>query len=169
MKKRVKPEELSVTYRELGSHALRTLWWSLNIPRRRESGWTPPSEVMGASGSVRYYMPRIEVEISDIEPSIEVEDVEEADHGSAINSKVSLTKRPFTGTRRVYFLLEEGQAVTLIKVTHIKIGWVSCGIIRKTMANQCYRCLGFALMAADCWGPDRSRKKKISPDITIFR
>ena len=54
-------------------------------------------------------------------------------------------------------LLEEAQALKLLKATHIKIGWVSCRIRRNMDVNRCYRCLGFDHMAANCRGPDQSR------------
>ena len=38
-------------------------------------------EAIGASGVVRHLVPRIEVEITDLEPSVEAEDVEEAIKG----------------------------------------------------------------------------------------
>ena len=61
---------------------------------------TTLKDVIGASGNVRHLIPRIDVEIADIEPSIEVEDVENAvrgffDHASELGLKVSLTKRPY--------------------------------------------------------------------------
>ena len=61
--------------------------------------------VISASGSVSYLIPKIKVEILNIEHSIEVVDVEEIvrgsfDHGSATDQKVSLTKRPFRVTRK---------------------------------------------------------------------
>ena len=84
-------------------------------------------EVIGAIGTVGHLTPRIEVEIADIEPSIEVEDLENAvrgffEHASELELKVSLTKRPYRGIRKVYVLLEEARALKLLKATHIKIG-----------------------------------------------
>ena len=71
--------------------------------------------------------------------------------------KVSLTRKPFRGTRKAFVRLEEAIALTLPKTTHIKIGWVSCRVRRKTELIRCYSCLGFGHMAANCRGPDRSR------------
>ena len=56
-------------------------------------------EVVGASRAVRHLIPRIEVEIADLEPSIEAEDVKEAvreffEQGLEMDFRVSLTKRP---------------------------------------------------------------------------
>ena len=71
--------------------------------------------------------------------------------------EVSLTKKPFRGTRKTLVKMEEARALKLLKAAHIKIGWVSCRVRRKTEVKRCYRCLGFGHMAADCRGPDRNR------------
>ena len=114
------------------------------------------------AGTVLHLIPRIEVEIAEIEPSIETEDVENAvrgffDHASELELKVSHTKRPYRGNRKVYVLLEEARALKLLKTTHIKIGWVSCRVRQKMKINRCYRCLGFGHTGANCRGPYRSR------------
>ena len=70
--------------------------------------------------------------------------------------RVSLTKRPYRGVRKAYVLLEGAKALKLLKVAHIKIGWVSCRVRRKTGINRRYVYLGFGHMAADCRGQDRS-------------
>ena len=119
-------------------------------------------EAVGSRGMVRHLIPRIEVEIADLDPSIEVGDVEEAVRGlfnqeSEIELTVSLTKRPYRGNRKAFILLEEAKALKLLKAAHIKIGWVSSRVPRKKALNRCYRCLGFGHIAADCRGPDRSR------------
>ena len=110
---------------------------------------TALKEVIGASGTARHLIPRIEVEIANIEPSIEAGDVENAvrgffDHASELELKVSFTKRPYRGNRKVYVLLEEVRALKLLKVTDIKIGWVSCRVRQKMKIDRCYRCLGLA-------------------------
>ena len=45
--------------------------------------------------------------------------------------KVSLTKTPYRGNRKAYVLLEEVRVIELLKVAHIKIGWLSCRVRRK--------------------------------------
>ena len=59
-----------------------------------------------------------------VELSIEAEDVDDAFfyHGSELELKASLIKRPYRGNRKAYVLLEEAQALKLLKATHIKIG-----------------------------------------------
>ena len=114
------------------------------------------------SRTVRHLIPRIEVEIAEIEPCIEAEDVEDAvrgcfDEASELELKVSLTKRPYRGNRKAYVLLEDARALKLLKVTHIKNGCVSCRVRQNMEVNRCYRCLGFSHIAANCRGPDCSR------------
>ena len=45
---------------------------------------------------------------------------------------MSVTKKTFRGTRKAFIRLEEAQALKLLKMTHIEIGWVCCRIRRKT-------------------------------------
>ena len=98
-------------------------------------------EAVGAKGTVRHLIPRIEVEIVDLEPTIEAKDVEDAvrslfDKEPELELRVSLSKTPYRGSRKTYVLLEEARALKV---------------------NRCFRCLGFGHIAADCRGPDRSR------------
>ena len=93
-------------------------------------------EAIGASGVARHLIPRIEVEIADLEPSVEAEGVEEAlrgffEQGLEMEFRVSLTKTPYRENRKAYVLLEEVRAIKLLKAAHIKIGWVSCRVRRK--------------------------------------
>ena len=93
-------------------------------------------EVVGARGTVRHLIPRIEVEIADLEPTIEAEDVEDAvrnyfGQGPELELRVSLSKTPHRGKRKAYVLLEEARALMLLKGAHIKIGWISCRVRRK--------------------------------------
>ena len=100
-KKRVKPEELGVTVQGIRETRSKDLLVELKCYKEGR-GWldTALNEVHGVSGIVRHLIPRIEVEIADIEPRIEAEDVEDAirgffDHVSELELKVSLTKRPY--------------------------------------------------------------------------
>ena len=119
-------------------------------------------EAIGVNGTVDHLIPRIGIKIEDLEPSIAVEDVENAvrgffQQGSEMELRVSLTKRPYRGNRKKYVLLEEARALKLLKTVHIKIGWVPCRVHRKKEINRCYRCLDFGHMAGNCQGPDCSR------------
>ena len=131
-KKKPKPDELGVTVHGIRETRSKDLLVELKCSKEGRARLdTALKEVIGASGTVRHLIPRIEVEIADIEPSIEAEDVENAvrgffDHASELELKVSLTKRPYRGNRKAYVFLEKAWAFKLLKATHIKIGWNSC-------------------------------------------
>ena len=96
---------------------------------------------------VRNLIPRIGVEITELHPSIEGEEVEGAvrkfcQQGPKMELRVSQLKRSYRGVSKAYVLLEEARALKLLKVAHIKIGWFD-----------------FGHMVADCRGPDRSRSR----------
>ena len=107
-------------------------------------------------------MPTVEVKILDVDPTVEEEEVVEAVRSCIWEEpsegvEVSLTRKPFRDTRKAFVRLEEARAMTFLKATHMKVGWFSCRIRRKTELNRCYRCLSFGNMAANCWAPDRNR------------
>ena len=85
----------------------------LKCSRKSRGGLdTAFKETVGSRGTVRHLIPRIEVEIFDLDPSIGAGDVEEAVRGffeqeSEIELTFSLTKRPYRGNRKVFVLLEE--------------------------------------------------------------
>ena len=81
---------------------------------------------MEAIGNIHHLILRIEVEIADLEPSNDIEDVEDAvrgfsKHESEVELKFSIIKRPYRGNRKVYVLLKEAKALKFLKETHIKI------------------------------------------------
>ena len=85
-------------------------------------------------------MPRINVEIADLEPSVEAKKVEEAirgftEQGPEMEFRVSLTKTPYMGNRKAYVLFEEVRGIKLLKAAHMKIGWVSCRVRRKKVKS----------------------------------
>ena len=119
-------------------------------------------EVIGARGAVRHLIPRIEVEIADLEPTIEAEDVEDAvrslfNEEPELELRVPLSETPYRRNRKAYVLLEEARALKLLNGAHIKILCVSCRVRRKKEVNRCFRCLRFGYIAADCRGPNGSR------------
>ena len=163
LKKRVNPDELGATVQGIREMRSKDLLVEMKCSAKSRGRLdTAFKEVIGARGTVRHLIPRIEVEIVDLEPTIEVKDVEDAvrslfDKEPELELRVSLSKTPYRGNRKAYVLLEEARALKLLKGAHIKIGWVSCRVRRKKEVNRCFRCLGFGHIAADCRGPDRSR------------
>ena len=98
--KHVKPDELGVTVHGIRETRSKDLLVELKSSKEGRGRLdTALKEVIGASGTVRQLIPRIEVKIADIEPNIQAEDVEDAlngffDHALELELKVSLTKRP---------------------------------------------------------------------------
>ena len=150
LKKSVNPEELGATVQGIRETRSRDLLVELKCSTKsRGSLDTDFKEAVGSRGLIRHVIPRIEVEIADLDPTIEAGDVEKAVRGFfeqelEIELTVSLTKRPYRGNRKVFVLLEEEKALKLLKAAHIKIGWVSCRVRRKKELNRYYRCLGLA-------------------------
>ena len=160
LKKRVNPDELGATVQGIRETHSKDLLLELKCSTKGRGRLdTAFKEAVGARGTVRHLIPRIEV---DLEAIIGAEDVEDAvrsyfDQGSELELRVSLSKTPYRGKRKAYVLLEEAMALKLLKGAHIKIGWVSCKVHRKKEVNRYLRCLGFGHIAANCQGPDRSR------------
>ena len=127
-------------------------------------------DAVGESGLVRHLVPTVEVEILNVDPTLEKEEVAEAVRSYLREEpysevEISLTRTPFRGsrksfrgTRKAFVRLEEARALTLLKATHIKNGWVSCRVGKKTEISRSYSCLGFGHMAANCQGPDTGRR-----------
>ena len=74
LEKRIKPEELGVAFQGIRETRFKDLLVELKCFKDR--GWLDAAfkDVIGASGSVRHFIPRIEVEIADINPSTDSEE-----------------------------------------------------------------------------------------------
>ena len=77
LKKRLNPDELGATVQGIRETRSKELLVELKCSTKsRERLDTAFKEVVGAKGTVRHLIPRIEVEIADLEPTIEaIEDV----------------------------------------------------------------------------------------------
>ena len=128
IKMRVNPDELGATVQRIRETHSKDLLAELNCSTKSRGRLdTAFKEVIGARGTVRHLIPRIEVEIADMEPTIEAEDVEDAvrsffDQEPQLELRVSLSKIPYRGNWKAYVLLEEARALKLLKGTDIKIG-----------------------------------------------
>ena len=113
LKKRVDPDELGATVQGIRETRSKDLLVEMKCSTKsREKIDTAFKEVVGARGTVRHLIPRIEVEIADLEPTIGVEDVDDAvrsffDHEPELELRVSLSKTPYRGNRKAYVLLEK--------------------------------------------------------------
>ena len=143
LKKRVNPDELGATVQEIRETRSKDLLLELKCSTKSRGRLdTAFKEAVGARGTVRHLIPRIEVDIADLDPTTEAEDVEDAvrsffNKEPELELRVSLSKTPYRGNRKAYVLLEEARALKLLKDAHIKIGWVSCRVRRKKDFNRC--------------------------------
>ena len=117
LKKRVNPDELGATVQGIRETRSKELIVELKCSKKdRERLDSTYKEAVGASGTVRHLIPRIEVEIADLDPSIEAGYVEEAVRGFFeqdldMEFRVSLTMIPYRGNKKAYVLLEEARAL----------------------------------------------------------
>lgn len=114
---------------------------------------------LGTSGTVRSLVPKISVEIRDLDCLTEKEDVEKAlkrDFQETGELKVVITKTNAREQRMAIVEMGEKVAASLLKQGRIKIGWVSCRVRRRTTVQRCFRCLGYGHVSRACRGPDRS-------------
>ena len=134
LKKRVNTDELGATVQGIRETRSKDLLVELKCSTKTRGRLnTAFKEVTGARGTVRHLILRIEVEITDLEPTIEAKDVDDAvrslfDEEPELELWVSLSKTPYRGNRKAYVLLEETRELKLLKGAYIKIGWVSCRV-----------------------------------------
>ena len=80
--KQVKSEQLGVTFQGIRENRSKNLLVDLKRSAENRQRQNPAfSEVVGASGSVHHLISRIELEVTDINPNIQIQDVEEAIRG----------------------------------------------------------------------------------------
>ena len=101
LKKHLKPDELSVKVHGIRERRSKDLLVELKCSKEGRGRLdTTLKKVIGASGTFRHLIPRIEDEIADIEPSIEAQDAENAvigffDHASPKDEDKSMLPLPW--------------------------------------------------------------------------
>ena len=105
LKKHVSPDELGATVQGIRETRSKDLLVELKCSTKSRGRLdTAFKEAVRASGAVRHLIPRIEVEIANLQPTIGAGDVEEAVRGffeqeSEIELMFSLIKRPYRGNQ----------------------------------------------------------------------
>ena len=117
---------------------------------------------VGDRGSVRGLTPRSQIEIRDLDSTVEPEEVREAIVASlgdqvAGDIKVDLTKTSFRGNVKAFVELNDAAAAFLVREERIKVGWVNCRVKQGDEALRCYRCHGYGHLAAGCKAEDRGK------------
>ena len=121
LKKCVNPDELGATVQGIRETRSKDLLVELKCPKNSRGRL---DTAFKEAVAVRHLIPRIEVEIADLEPTIGAEDVEDAFRNyfgqeTELELRVSLSKTPFRGNRKAYVLLEEARALKLLKGAHM--------------------------------------------------
>ena len=140
LKSRVNPEELGVKVGGIRETRTKDLLVEIKCAAadrgKLDSAFR---DAVGESGSVLHLVPMVEVEILDVDPTVEEEEVAKAVRSCLREEpsacvKVSLTRKPFKGTRKAFVRLEVASALTLPKATYIKIfhipGTMRCAAFR---------------------------------------
>ena len=97
LKRRVNPDELGLTVQGIRETRSKNLLMELKRPKEGKGRLVSAfQEAIGISGTVRHLIFRIEFEITDLDPSIEREEVEEAvrefcQQGPEMELRISLT------------------------------------------------------------------------------
>ena len=113
---------------------------------------------VGETASLSSLIPRVKLEIRDIDCCATTEEV-----SAAVKAKTS--QQPFgvrlTRPNRAEQIMAivtvtETEARKLLDSPRIRIGWVNCRVRRRQVVERCYRCLGYGHLSKTCRGPDRS-------------
>ncbi|CAB0040409.1 unnamed protein product [Trichogramma brassicae] len=70
---------------------------------------------------------------------------------------VKSLRKSYAGTQTAVVVLPVPLAGKLLKLGHLRVGWVNCRTREKRETLRCYRCWGFDHTAAGCKGPDRTK------------
>ena len=165
IRKAVKPEESGVEIRSI--RQTRAGQVLLELKEGNSVTRTAFSDALReATGNdctvVRELVPRVVLEIRDLDSCTSSEEVEEAlkrdlqDYKGFLQSV--LTRPNARAQRMAIVTVETPAAEKLMATARIKIGWVNCRIRRRATVTRCYKCLGFGHLSPDCKGPDRSKR-----------
>uniref|UniRef100_A0ABD2XQ23 CCHC-type domain-containing protein n=1 Tax=Trichogramma kaykai TaxID=54128 RepID=A0ABD2XQ23_9HYME len=66
-------------------------------------------------------------------------------------------RKAYAGTQTAVSDLPDELAAKVLKLGHLRVGWVSGRVRERAEASRCFRCWEFDHVAARCAGPDRSK------------
>ncbi|BES90724.1 ZnF_C2HC [Nesidiocoris tenuis] len=118
--------------------------------------------VLGDRGTTRSLVPRVSLEVRDLDDVTTVEDVRAAlerdlKPEDTNEMEIFLTKPNVRGQQSAVVKMVEKTALQLLERGRIRIGWVNCRVRQRAEVDRCFRCLGYGHRAPSCKGPDRSR------------
>ena len=115
---------------------------------------------LGKTGVVKNLVPRVTLELLDLDSTTTTEDVEEALKreldGRNGEMKVSVSKPNRRGQVIAFVEMNEQVANKLLETSRIKIGWINSRIRPRIFVPRCFKCLGYGHQTRVCEGPDRS-------------
>ena len=126
LQSRVNPEELGVMISGVRETRTKDLLVEIKCAAkdrgRLDSAFR---DVVRETGSVRHLVPTNEVDILDIDPIVEAAEIAMTVRSCLREEplsdvKVSLTRKPFRGTKKAFVRMEEARVLMLLKETHIK-------------------------------------------------
>ncbi|XP_043481639.1 uncharacterized protein LOC122510801 [Leptopilina heterotoma] len=118
------------------------------------------TKVIGDLGKEQMADRRTTLEIRDMDALTEKEDVlgalEKIFTVPTGSRKVTVLGPNKRGAKLAVVVTSQEDADKLEEIGHIKIGFVSCKIRRRTMVTWCHKCLDYGHIGRDCQGVDRS-------------
>ncbi|XP_046145653.1 uncharacterized protein LOC123988938 [Osmia bicornis bicornis] len=162
IRKSVKPEDCGAEVRSIRRTRAGELLLELrNTSPNARLGFTDAlKKAVGEDSDVRELIPKDRIEIRDMDGCTSKEEVETAlrsvlpEYVGALDIVVFRTNNQ--GQCMAVVAMEQPAAVKVLQLSHIKIGWVSCRIRRRTTVSRCYKCLGYGHESRQCKGLDRS-------------
>jgi hypothetical protein len=116
---------------------------------------------VGVSGDVRSIVPRLRVEVLDLDSLTSETEVTEAlkkEFPSLTSElKATLFKPNRREQRKALVEMDEKEALSVLRKGKLKVGWVVCRVRQRLEVERCFKCLGYGHMRKNCPGPDRSK------------
>lgn len=160
IRRNVKPEETETEIRCIRQTRAGDVLLELgHKSKNREAFSSAVKKAVGQAGDVRDLVPRVTLEIMDLD-SLTTEDevcqaLQQDLEDITGEMKVSLTKINSRGQRMAIVELNEQEANKLLEKTRIKVGWINCRVRRRTLVTRCFKCLNFGHESRNCKGPNR--------------
>ncbi|CAB0037913.1 unnamed protein product [Trichogramma brassicae] len=118
-------------------------------------------KVLGTAATASALLHTSSIEIKDLDECATKEEVTaalDALLGVPVSERdpAKSLRKAYAGTQVAVVALPDDLAATALKLGHVRIGWVNCGIRAREEAARCYRCWSPGHVAARCKGPDHT-------------
>lgn len=160
MRKEVTPEDSGTVVRHIRKTATGGVLLELAKCDNRAKLQEDIQRAVGDQGEVRSIVPKMRIEILDLDSLVTDAEVREAIRRDFPDLKSELKLTLFGPNRReqrkAVIEMDQRDALQILERRKIKVGWVVCRIRQRLEVQRCYRCLGYGHVRKDCSGPDRS-------------